>query len=176
MMKKIVTCKHLAARMAVEQACDVGPMFKITKGVVKTMPTESKSISPISFRITSILNDLSTTDPVTSGRVAILASHKKKAIIAGISKLPVAMAAAFKEGLIQSAFKSNGQINKEGIIPDVHSLAGTYHASITNDHYLKDTTKQTQRLFYIQAYNATNKSFHTVERGSNNIQEEQTSV
>ena len=50
------------------------------------------------------------------------------------------MAAAFKEGHIQSAFKSNGQINKEGIIPDVHALAGTYRASITNDHYLKDTT------------------------------------
>ena len=139
-MKKKITCKHSAARTAVEQACDVGPMFKITKGVVKTMPTEPKSISPISFRISSILNELASTDPLTSGRVVILASHKKKAIIAGISKLPVAMAAAFKEGHIQSAFKSNGQINKEGIIPDVHALAGTYRASITSDHYLKDTT------------------------------------
>ena len=73
--KKIITCKHSAARTAVEQACDVGPMFKITKGVVKTMPTESKSISPISFRISSILNELASTDPLTSGRVVILASH-----------------------------------------------------------------------------------------------------
>ena len=50
------------------------------------------------------------------------------------------MAATFKEGHIQSAFKSNGQINKEGLIPDIYALAGTYCASITKDHYLNDTS------------------------------------
>ena len=47
--KKIIICKHSAARTSVEQACDVGPMFKLTKGVIKSMPTESKTASPIFF-------------------------------------------------------------------------------------------------------------------------------
>ena len=32
---KIVSCKHSAARTAVEQAADVGPMFKVVKKCVK---------------------------------------------------------------------------------------------------------------------------------------------
>ena len=35
---KIVTCKHSAARTAVEQAADVGPMFKMVKSAVKKCP------------------------------------------------------------------------------------------------------------------------------------------
>lgn len=126
-----------------EQACDVGPMFKLTKAVIKSMPSESKTISPIFFRISSALEELQNTSSLSSssssGRVVNLSSHKKKAIIAGISKLPIAMAVAFKEGHIQSAFKANGQIDKEGIIPNIHALAGTYRGSITKDHYLNDT-------------------------------------
>ena len=101
---KITTCKHSAARTAVEQAADVGPMFKVMKSVIKSMPTESITISPIFYRITKALDVLENPTSMDTTQVVKLASHKKKAIIAGISKLPIAMSVAFKQGYIQSAF------------------------------------------------------------------------
>ena len=44
---KIISCKHSAARTAMEQPADAGSMFKTMKGVIKQMPTESITISPI---------------------------------------------------------------------------------------------------------------------------------
>ena len=46
---KIISNKHSAARTAVEQPADAGPMFKVMKGVIKVMPTESVTVSPIFF-------------------------------------------------------------------------------------------------------------------------------
>ena len=46
---KIISNKHSAARTAVEQPADAGPMFKVMKGVIKVMPTESVTVSPIIF-------------------------------------------------------------------------------------------------------------------------------
>ena len=51
------------------------------------------------------------------------------------------MSVAFKQGYIQSAFQENGQIDKEGIIPNPEKLFGTYRGSIDNDHYLKNSDK-----------------------------------
>ena len=54
---------------------------------------------------------------------ALLNLHPiKKAIIAGVSKLPVAMSSAFKEGHIQAAFRATGHIDTEGIMPSVKNL------------------------------------------------------
>ena len=55
---KITSCKHSAARTAVEQAADVGPMFKVMKSVIKSMPTETVPVSPIYYRVTKALDKL----------------------------------------------------------------------------------------------------------------------
>ena len=46
---KIVTCKHSAARTAVEQAADVGLMFKMVKSAVKKMLAANYENSPLFF-------------------------------------------------------------------------------------------------------------------------------
>ena len=135
---KITSCKHSAARTAVEQAADVGPMFKVMKSVIKSMPTESVTISPIFYRVTKALEKLENPTSMDTTKIVKLSAHKRKAIIAGISKLPIAMSVAFKQGYIQSAFRENGQIDKEGIIPNPDKLLGTYRGSIDNNHYLKN--------------------------------------
>ena len=45
----IITCKHSAARTSVEQASDVGPMFKNMKAAVKKMPPTNSGSSPLFF-------------------------------------------------------------------------------------------------------------------------------
>ena len=48
------------------------------------------------------------------------------------------MSVTFKQGYIQSAFQENGQIDKQGILPNPEKLLGTYRGSIDNDNYLKN--------------------------------------
>jgi hypothetical protein len=110
---KIISNKHSAARTAVEQAADVGPMFKLMKGVVKKMPAACSETSPVFHRLTSLFKDLESTLDKGNGHVVLLPSHKKNAIIVGLSKLPIAMASAFTSDIIQSAFRDNGQIDEE---------------------------------------------------------------
>ena len=137
----IVSCKQSAARTGVEQPADAGPMFKIMKGVIKVMPTESITVSPIFYRITKALDALEKPTSSDDGRVVKLSTMKKKSIIAGVSKLPVAMSAAFKEGYIQSAFKATGHIDKEGMLPCVKNMVGTYRGTINDLDSLADTDK-----------------------------------
>ena len=139
--KKIISCKQSAACTGVEQPADAGSMFKIMKAVMKQMPTESITVSPVFYRITQKLKELECPKSNDERRVVKLSTHKKKAIIAGISKLPVAMSAAFKEGHIQSAFKATGHIDEEGILPSVDKMLGTYRGVIDDSHYLKNSEK-----------------------------------
>ena len=148
---KIISCKHSAARTAVEQPADAGCMFKTMKGVIKQMPTESVTVSPIFFRITEGLKDLENPTSLDECRVVKLAPHKKKAIIAGVSKLPVAMSTAFKEGHIQSAFRATGHIDKEGILPSVENIIGTYRGVIDDTNYLNDSDNII-KTFYDDVY------------------------
>ena len=124
---KIVTCKHGAARTAMEQACDVGPMFKTMKGAVKKMPSAQYENTAIYHRLTKSMNQLeSDTDP-NSKRVVKLPAHKKNAIIVGLSKLPIAMSTSFTSPVIQSAFVDNGQLDAtNSAIPNIEALLGTY--------------------------------------------------
>ena len=61
-----------------EQAADVGPMFKVMKSVVKSMPTESVTISPIFYRITKALDKLENPSSMDTTAVVKLPSHKKR--------------------------------------------------------------------------------------------------
>ena len=149
---KIVSCKHSAARTAVEQAADVGPMFKVVKGCVKKMHSSDSENSPIFFRISTLLNDLEDMTDRSNGRVVVLPKHKKDAITVGLSKLPIAMASAFTTANIQSAFRDNGMIDEcNQVIPNVKSMLGTYRGCIGRNHYLDDGMGII-RQFYKETY------------------------
>ena len=146
---KIVTCKHSAARTAVEQAADVGPMFKMVKSAVKKMPTANYENSPLFFRLTKIINDLEKSSNPEDRDIVCLPTHKKNALIVGLSKLPVAMTSSFTSPIIQSAFRDNGQLDPEnGAIPNVKALLGTYRGSITKDHCLTKSDNLIKKYYH----------------------------
>ena len=120
---KITTNKHNAACTAVEQAADVGPMFLICRNMIKSIPSETKATSPLFNRLTKALHKLEHPEDPKSSRKVVLPLHKKKSIIAGLSKLPTAMSNAFQAKHIKSAFVYNGQIDeKYGTIPSVKTF------------------------------------------------------
>ena len=55
---KITYNKHSAARTAVEQAANVGPMFKLVKKLLKYMKTLHSCQSPVYQRIVDALDEL----------------------------------------------------------------------------------------------------------------------
>ena len=149
---KIVSCKHSAARTAVEQAADVGPMFKVVKSCVKKMHNTDSENSPIFFRISALLNDLEDMSDPSNRRIVLLPKHKKVAITVGLSKLPTAMASAFTTTNIQSAFRDNGMIDQcNQVIPNVKSMIGTYRGCIGKQHYLNNGDNII-REFYKETY------------------------
>ena len=149
---KIICNKHSAARTAVEQAADVGPMFKVIKHLLRYMTNLKSCQSPIYQRILDALNDLTSPNVADPGRVLILPSHKKKAIISALSKLPAAMGAAFTPNNIISAFEDNGQIDREErVVPNVQAIVNTYRGSIDENHYLNDPSAVI-KTFYSDVY------------------------
>ena len=84
---KITCCKHSAARTAVEQAADTGPMFKVMKKLVKDMDPPNASSNSIYHFLDTKLNELATS-PVSLGKVIKLPFHKLKAILVTVAKLP----------------------------------------------------------------------------------------
>ena len=149
---KIITNKHSAARTAVEQAADVGPMFKMMKAVIKKMSPSNSETSAVYYRLTREIENLQDTSDVNNGRVVLLPLHKKQSIIVGLSKLPIAMSTACTTEIIQSAFRDNGQLDGDnGVIPNIKNLLGTYRGSIGDDHYLKQGEKII-KTFYKETY------------------------
>ena len=150
--KKIISNKHSPARTAVEQAADVGPMFKNVRGNVKTMPAEKESHSPIAVRIHRQLNVLETNTLADNPNIVILQPAKRKAIIQGISKLPIAMGEAYSRKAIQSGFFDNGQLDKSNMnLPSIKSIVGTYRGPIHKDHCLYHCTSLI-KSFYKEMY------------------------
>ena len=150
--KKIISNKHSAARTAVEQAADVGPMFKLMKGVIKKMPSSCSETSPVFHRLTNLFQDLEKTSDKGNGRVVLLPTHKKNAIIVGLSKLPIAMASAFTLDIIQSAFCDNGMLDQVNeVMPCLKNLVGTYRGGIDKDHYLRNPERIVKK-FYKETY------------------------
>ena len=145
---KIITCKHSASRTVVEQAADVGPMFKMMKQAVKKMPPTTSASSPLFIRLTDILTKLETRQSSDSNRIVVLPLHKKNAIIVGLSKLPSAMENAFSSSIIKSAFRDNGQLDDVNeVLPSMKNLLGTYCGVIGKDHILNDGNKLIKKYY-----------------------------
>ena len=96
------------------------------------MPAENNSYSPITSRLTKMLDDLNpsendTTTTTTRTDIVILKGCKRKAIIEGLSKLPSATGDAYNRNSILSGFHDNGQIDKKKLhLPCLRSIIGTY--------------------------------------------------
>ena len=73
---KIISCKQSAAQTAMEQPA-AGCMFKIMKAVMKQMPTESVTVSPIFYQIAEELKVLESPKSLYETRVVKLSAHKK---------------------------------------------------------------------------------------------------
>ena len=133
---KIISCKCSVARTSVEQASDVGPMFKGMKSSVKKMPPTNSGSLPLFIRLTGVLEQLEHLATPDCRHVVILPTHKKNAIVVGLSKLPTAMGTAYSAPNIKSAFRDIGQIDETNeVIPNEKNLLGTYRGSIGEDHH-----------------------------------------
>ena len=141
-----ITCnKQSPARTAVEQAADVGAMFKLIRALIKSMPSGDPCNSHIYHLLVEGLQKLEKeyledSEEKNLARV-ILPSIKRSAIlIAGVSKLPEAMGIAFRVSIVKKAFQDNGQIGLDGsTIPNIDAMVGTYRGVIDKDHYLYKT-------------------------------------
>ena len=79
---KITVCKHSAARTAMEQAADCGPMFKSMKGLVKSLENPHSATNSIYHKLCDDLLDLENRGWITGpGRVLRLLAHKKSNLI-----------------------------------------------------------------------------------------------
>ena len=149
---KIVCNKHSAARTGVEQAADVGPMFKLVKSLLRYMRQLHSCQSPVYQRIVDALDELKAVEANVTKRIVVLESHKRSALISALSKLPSAMGAAFSPRIVTSAFEGNGQIDKiEGLIPSIDGMIGTYRGSIPEGHYLRNGIDIIKK-FYPEVY------------------------
>ena len=135
-----------------EQAADVGPMFKVMKHLLRYMKNIKSCQSPIYQRILDELNTLQKPVSPNDSRVLYLNSHKKNAIVSSLSKLPQAMGTAFTPDIIISAFEDNGQIDRvEGVLPSIQAMINTYRGSINDEHYLSNQ-QAIIRTYYKEVY------------------------
>ena len=138
---KITANKQSPARTAVEQAADVGAMFKLIRSLIKSMPGGEVCNSHLYHILVETIDKLEKDHKDCTKKInkdiVILPSFKKSAIIAGLSKLPEAMGIAFRVSIVKKAFQDNGQIGKDDIhIPNIDAMIGTYRGVIDKDHYL----------------------------------------
>ena len=128
---KIVCCKHSAARTAVEQAADVGPMFKLMKQLLKVIDIPHLSNNSILAHLENELTRLESNDLSTTGQVLKLLSHKKKAILATVPKLPSATGSAYSISNIKKGFVLNGQLDMDQkLVPSIGSILNTYRGEV----------------------------------------------
>ena len=138
---KITANKQSPARTAVEQAADVGAMFKLIRALIKSMPGGEICNSHLYHILVESLEKLEKeyADLTTKkGKdIVILPSFKKAAIIAGLSKLPEAMGVAFRVSVVKKAFQDNGQVSRENDqLPNIDKMIGTYRGIIDKEHDL----------------------------------------
>ena len=104
---KITANKQSPARTAVEQAADVGAMFKLIRSLIKSMPNGDVTNSHIYHLLIEEFERLEKqfihlTNKINKD-IVILPSFKKSAIIAGLSKLPEAMGIAFRVSIVKKS-------------------------------------------------------------------------
>ena len=129
-MRKIVCCKHSAARTAVEQAADTGAMFKHLKRIVRSTENPTSANNSIYHHLQQTFTNLSN-DPTSSDFLHLL-SHKKKAVILTLAKLPIATARAYSDHVIKKAFMINGQLDLDHqLVPCLESCLNTYRGNIS---------------------------------------------
>ena len=128
-MRKIVCCKHSAARTAVEQAADTGAMFKYLKRLVRSTENPTAANNSIVHHLEETFANYGVE---TEGRCSLnLPSHKKKAIILTLAKLPIAASRAYSDHIIKKAFTINGQLDTEHkLVPSLENCCQTYRGNI----------------------------------------------
>ena len=103
---KIICNKHSAAHTSVEQAADIGPMFKLMKNLIRYMAQLRSCQSPVYQRIVDVLSKLGPESQSDNTRLVYLDSNRRNAIVAALSKLPSAMGSAFSPSIVGSAFET----------------------------------------------------------------------
>ena len=112
------------------------------------MPGGKQCNSPLYCLLNDLLESLEDHKDISSTRIVILPNHKKKALLAGLSKLPKAMSLAFRTDTVVKAFQDNGQIDLEDeVIPAIKGMVGTYRGIIDKDHYLFDTDSIVRKFY-----------------------------
>ena len=77
--------------------------------MIALMPGGKYSNSPLYCLIDELLGLLEQPTGPLSTKIVSLPSHKKKALLAALGKLPKAMSLAFRLDIVCKAFQDNGQ-------------------------------------------------------------------
>ena len=129
----ITCCKHSAARTAVEQAADTGPMFKLLKKIIHETDSPHAAFDSIYYHLSNKIDELREGSHRLPGSTDILnlTTHKKEAILATVPKLPIASGRAYTTSNVKKAFVLNGQIDlNKKLVPDIANLLHTYRGDI----------------------------------------------
>ena len=145
---KIICCKHSAARTAVKQAADTGAMFKTLKYLPRQIDTPTAGNNSIHHYLEQKINSMpSSTQPSNSKQILKLPSHKKKAILATVSKMPIATSRAYSEAIIKKAFVVNSQLDPTyKAVPSFTGLTNTYRGDI------KGTCLENKESLFSESY------------------------
>ena len=123
---KIETCKHSAARSALEQACDVAPIFRELKRLIHAMldydidVNESKWMRYVNERIRGLNMNIS--------------GWKLKLLVAVVVILPKCFEAAYTRKNIRCGFLANGMIDSTSkSVPDCIACLETLRTRYFDD-------------------------------------------
>ena len=123
--RKIVCCKHSASQTAVKQAADTGPMFKWMKVLLREMDSPNSTINHIHHFIDKELSKLQ------DEGILNLSSHKKKAILSTIPKLPSVTGKSHHISNIRKGFILNGQLDIDSkLVPSLSNMLHTFQGDI----------------------------------------------
>ena len=141
---KVTCCKHSTTSCTgVKQAADCGLMFKVVKHLVREMDNPHSSFGSILHYLETKIEKLTSPSSPSSNQVLRLSSHKKKAILFTVPKLPIATGRAFTIDNVQKGFILNGQVDMEPkFVPCITNILHTYHGDI-----VRTCLEQKEKLF-----------------------------
>ena len=145
---KIWVCKHSAARTGVEQAADLGPMFRILRQLMKILKNPHESQARIKFQLEDMFDALERDGYENDkDKIVRLPTHKRKALIAGLAKLPTAMGAAFAPTNIIKGFLANGQLDWGiNLVPNLDAMLNTWRGNVDNS--VLEDKEELVKFFY----------------------------
>lgn len=119
--RKVICCKHSASHTAVEHTANTGLMFKAMKILLKEMETPNATINCMYHYLDQQLKDLQEKGTL------ILATHKKKAVMATIPKLPSVTGRSHLMSNVHKGFVLNGQLDVDNkMVPSFNNILHTY--------------------------------------------------